>query len=328
MILDLPRFLTSERPYWTELEAVLRKLQADAGARLTLEETARFHYLYQRCAADLQRLSTASGESRAGDYLEGLVAQAYAEIHASGRKRLRLRPWRWISDTFPTTFRRQIHAFWLTVALTIAGVVFGGVAVSVDPEAKPMLMPFSGLMQTPAERVKQEESGPDRITGHRSSFSAALMTHNIRVAVTTFAFGLSWGFGTVVVLFYNGVTLGAVAMDYIQAGFTPFLFGWLMPHGVIEIPAVLVAGQAGFVLAGALIGWGQHAERRTRLRAVSGDLTTLAGGAAVMLVWAGIVEAFFSQYHEPVLPYSLKIGFGCVELVALVAFLMFAGKTK
>jgi len=332
VILDLPRFLSGERPFWSELEGMLRNMEQYPRRRLSLEEVARLHYLFQRCAADLQRLSTFSAELHARDYLEQLVARAYAEIHESDQARIRFRPWHWLSwqwlgQTFPATFRRQRNAFWLALALTVGGVLFGAGAVSLDPDAKPTLMPFSQLMQSPAERVKREEApNSDRITGHQSSFSAELMTHNIRVAVFTLALGLSWGAGTVIILFYNGVTLGAVAADYIQAGFTPFLLGWLLPHGVIEIPAILVGGQAGFVLAGALIGWGKRDSRRMRLRQVSNDLATLAGGAAVMLVWAGIVEAFFSQYHEPVLPYSLKIAFGSIELVALIAYLLGAGR--
>ena len=60
--------------------------------------------------------------------------------------------------------------------------------------------------------------------------------------------------------------------------------------------------------------------RSERLRMVSKDVVTLAGTAAVMLVWAGMVEAFLSQYHQPVLPYNLKIGFGLIELMLLVFF--------
>ena len=52
----------------------------------------------------------------------------------------------------------------------------------------------------------------------------------------------------------------------------------------------------------------------------------LIAGAAALLVWAGIVEAFVSQYHQPVLPYSLKIAFGACELAALAAFLGWAGR--
>ena len=127
-------------------------------------------------------------------------------------------------------------------------------------------------------------------------------------------------------LFYNGVILGAVALDYVLAGETAFLLGWLLPHGVIEIPAIVLAGQAGLVLAGALIGWGRSISLKERLRNISGDLVTLIMGVAVMLIWAGIVEAFFSQYHEPVIPYEVKIGFGVLEFILLILFLAKSGR--
>jgi hypothetical protein len=49
---------------------------------------------------------------------------------------------------------------------------------------------------------------------------------------------------------------------------------------------------------------------------------------ALMLVWAGIIEAFFSQYHEPVMPYQIKIAFGVFELMILALFLGRAGRKK
>jgi uncharacterized membrane protein SpoIIM required for sporulation len=91
---------------------------------------------------------------------------------------------------------------------------------------------------------------------------------------------------------------------------------------------MLIAGQAGFVLGGALLGWRSRARLRERFRAISGDLLTLIGGLALMLVWAGIVEAFFSQLHEPVLPYALKIAFGIVELTLLFLYLGWSGRAR
>jgi uncharacterized membrane protein SpoIIM required for sporulation len=152
------------------------------------------------------------------------------------------------------------------------------------------------------------------------------MTHNTQVTLTTIALGASFGVGTVIVLFYNGVILGAVGQDYIHDGQTIFLLGWLLPHGVIEIPAILVGGQTGFVIAYALIGWGSRKSRPQRLREVARDVMTLAAGAAVMLVWAGMVESFISQYHEGVIPYWLKISFGLVEFALLTLFLSWAGR--
>ena len=82
------------------------------------------------------------------------------------------------------------------------------------------------------------------------------------------------------------------------------------------------------MLAGALIGWGKPVSLKMRLRKVGGDLVTLICGIAIMLVWAGIIEAFFSQYHEPVIPYTVKIGFGTLELILLALFLARSGRRK
>src|SRR2546426_11363809 len=139
---------------------------------------------------------------------------------------------------------------------------------------------------------------------------------------------MTWGVGTIIMLFYNGVILGAVAADYLLAGQTKFLAGWLLPHGSFEIPAILIAGQAGLILGGALIGWGKRTALRSRLRNVSRDLVTLILGVGILLVWAGFVEAFLSQYHEPVVPYELKIAFGIVELILLSLFLARSGAER
>jgi len=330
VILDLPRFVTTERVYWNELQGLLDRLRLEPGWRMSIPEVERLHYLYERCSADLVRLDTFSTEPQLRAYVESLVSRAYAEIHETRARAGKIR-WGNVIAAFPRAFRRHLGAFRLAVGLTLAGCAFGWFAIRADPEAKAVLMPFPGLMGSPAKRVAQEESAEnattDRLHGHKASFSAQLMTHNIQVTVMTLAAGITWGVGTIILLFYNGVILGAVAADYVGAGYGQFLAGWLLPHGSIEIPAILLGGQAGFVLAGALIGWGERTSRTERLRAVAHDLLVIALGAAAMLVWAGIVEAFVSQYHQPVLPYSLKIAFGVLEMMALTLFLWRVGRT-
>ena len=58
MILDLPRFVEAERPHWTALEKTLAWLEMNPGGRLTIEEAARFHALYQRVGDDLARVAS------------------------------------------------------------------------------------------------------------------------------------------------------------------------------------------------------------------------------------------------------------------------------
>jgi uncharacterized membrane protein SpoIIM required for sporulation len=324
MIIDLPRFIASERPTWTELDEILTRMEIDPYRRFTLDEAKRFHFLYQKVSADLGRIATFASEPALRTYLESLTARAYGEIHETRERRTRFRPWHWFSVEFPRVFRRQFGAFALSVIVTIVGMLFGGFAVALDDEAKEAILPgmFSNHLGDPAKRVANEEKAKrDRFAGSHSTFASMLMTNNIGVAIKAVAFGMTFGIGTILLLFYNGVVLGLVGVDYILAGQTVFLLGWLLPHGVIEIPSVLIAGQGGLVLGKALIGRGDRSPLAERLRAAGGDVMTLIGGVAVLLIWAGIVESFFSQYHQPVVPYWLKIAFGCAEFAVLVWFL-------
>lgn len=325
MILDVARFAAAERPYWDELNATLEKLSSEPERRMTLAEVERLHYLYERASADLSRLNTFAIEPALRAYLESLVSRAYMEIHET-RAPARIR-WRQVVLAFPRAFRRRFPAFALSLGITLLGCGMGWFALREDPRSKAVLMPFPGLTGSPAERVVREEKAQqDRYQGIKATFAAELMTHNIQVTVMALAFGVTFGVGTLILLFYNGVILGAVAADYIVAGQGVFLAGWLLPHGSIEIPAILLGGQAGLVLASALIGWGDRTSRSRRLRAVAPDLLAIVAGAAALLVWAGTVESFISQYHQPVIPYAVKIAFGLCELAALTLFLGWAGR--
>ncbi|HXR07207.1 MAG TPA: stage II sporulation protein M [Candidatus Acidoferrum sp.] len=329
MIIDLHKFLEAERPAWKELENILGKLAEEPNWRMDLAQLKHFHYLYERASADLGKIVTFASEPETRRYLEALVARAYGEIHESREKAHRFRLFHWFFVLFPQTFRRHIRAFWLSLAVTLAGCLFGGAALALDPDAKPVLLPFEHLQISPAERVAQEEKATqDRLAGRKATFSAQLMTHNTEISIKTLALGATWGFGTILMLFYNGVILGAVSADYILGGQTKFLVGWLLPHGSFEIPAILIAGQGGLILGGALIGWGRRASLANRLQAVAQDLVILIFGVAVMLIWAGVVESFFSQYHQPVVPYTFKIIFGLTQLSLLVLLLARSGTSR
>jgi uncharacterized membrane protein SpoIIM required for sporulation len=322
MIVDLKHFIEQERAIWEELDRSLTRIEDQARLQLTLEEVQRLHYLYERTGAGLIKISTFAAEPNLVHSLESLLSRAYAELQSGrpGTEKLSLR--RWLFRTFPQTFQKHFQKFLAALLLTIFGALFGGAAVTFDPDAKAAIAPFPHLLQNPAERVKEEEHQTNAtLATSKSRFSATLITNNTKVSILALALGITWGIGTTILLFYNGVILGAIIIDYVRAGQSVFLMGWLLPHGVVEIPAILIAGQAGLLLGQALIGWSSKENLQERLRSVTGSLCTLISGAALLLIWAGLVEAFFSQYHEPVLPYQFKIIFGLLELLALITFL-------
>jgi uncharacterized membrane protein SpoIIM required for sporulation len=324
--MDLERFVAGERAYWAELEAMLKRLDADPALRMTLPEVKRFHYLYERTAADLAKVLTFAPEPDLKRYLETIVANAYEEVHETRRRHSRLAPWLWFVRDFPQAVRRNGIALALSAAIMLLGCTLGAAVVGFDPAAREMLLPAPHSAVSPSERVAREEGATtDRLKDVKASFSAFLVQNNVKVSILALGLGMTYGVGTAFLLFFNGAILGAVAMDYVKAGHAGFLAGWLLPHGVVELPAIVIAGQAGLTLGGALIGRGRRERLGARLRAVSRDIVVLVFGVAVLLLWAAAVESFFSQYHEPLVPYTVKIAFGAAELALLLLFLARSG---
>lgn len=332
MILDVQKFISARRSEWDEFEAMVNHLENGSRREsLEIEEIQRFHYLYERVAVDLSKLSAYAVEPQTRTYLESLIARGFGEMHGTSRKLPLTKAVHKLCILFPQTFRRHFRLFLFVLALFGGGGVFGALALTLDESAKPVLMPFGHLLGDPSERVAKEEAraaSGDPMEGAKSTFSAELMTHNTKVAIFTLALGMTFGIGTGIILFYNGAILGAVVMDYILAGESVFLTAWLLPHGSVEIPAILLAGQGGLLLGRTLLFAEGRKSLGERLREVRLDLVILIGGIGVLLIWAGVIESFMSQYHEPIISYSAKITFGFLQLCTLVAYLTFVGQKK
>ena len=326
MIVDLQRFVARGQPHWQELDARLSALERDPDTPLGLDQIARLHALYERASCDLADLGNAVAEPALRASLENLVTRAYSEIHASRTRRTRFHPLAWFLQAFPQAFRRQARFFALACAITLGGTFFGAAAIALDPPSRSVLLPFGHDQLDPRKRVEAEEKTSLGKTEGHQRFSAFLLQNNARVSFFTLAAGITYGIVSGLLLFYNGAMLGGICADYIGAGQGRFLAAWLLPHGTVEIPCILIAGQAGLLLGAALFGRRSRLRAGLRIRAVLPDLATLVGGATVLLAYAALVESFLSQYHNPAI-YPLKIAFGLAELLLLGLFLARAGRT-
>lgn len=326
MILNLERFQAQARPRWNNLESLLGALESRPDRTLNSDEGHQLQELYAQVAADLNRVTHGALAPELRQYLERLVARAYAELYYAPPTRSEMwQPRRWlrIFQAFPESFRRQFRYFALALLVTVLGCVMGGLAVHYDPAAVDVLLP-ADYLRNPEHRVQEEEQGQARHLNTRqteAAFSAQLIRHNIQVALLAAALGVTFGIGTALLLFENGILLGAVAVHYTQRGFGLFMTAWLLPHGVFEIPSILIAGQAGFYLARLLL----HRREDRNLRQSMREWLVLVTGLAMMLVWAGIMEAFFSQHHAPVLPYAFKVTVAAAELALLTLYLALIG---
>lgn len=321
---DVNRFLSERRPDWEALEGLLATVEGEGLGALGIEGARRFGKLYRSVSSDLIRARTELVDASVTDYLNDLVARAYAHVHAGTGQRARVIA-RFFVAGFPRLVREEWKAVAISAALLLAGGVVGATAVALDQDALGVLIPEQHQAWTPDERITRDtERGAH--SGHAAAaFSSMLFTHNIQVSFLVFALGITFGVGTVAVLFYNGVPLGALAMQYHEAGQDLFFWAWILPHGIPELTSIFIAGAAGLVLARGLLVPGRR-RRRDALAHEARRAARLVVGTMPVLVCAGLIEGTLSQLHEPVVPYWLKLSFAVLIAGGLYAWLLLAGR--
>jgi uncharacterized membrane protein SpoIIM required for sporulation len=77
------------------------------------------------------------------------------------------------------------------------------------------------------------------------------------------------------------------------AGMSLSLWSFVAPHGALELPAIFIAGGAGFKIAHGLLFPGTL-PRRDSLAAAGREATSLVLGIVPLLIVAGTIEAFVS----------------------------------
>lgn len=322
---DVNRFVDERGAAWARLEQLLQRIEREGLASLDLAASREFGRLYRAVSSDLLRARSEMVNAAVVDYINDIVARSYAIMHAPARGAVGRKVLAFFTTDFPRLFRRERRMVALAALIVFSGAAIGAGFVAVDRYALGALIPDDHQAMTPGERVGREEHTAGVSGDAAAAFSGWLFTHNLEVSFLVFALGVTFGFGTVALLFYNGVPLGALAMQYHQAGQGMFFWAWILPHGVTELTEVCVAGAAGLIIARGLWLPG----RRSRAAAFAEEARTAASlvlGGAPLLVLAGVIEGTISQMHAPVLSYAAKLGFAAFVAVGLVVFLTRAGR--
>lgn len=139
-----------------------------------------------------------------------------------------------------------------------------------------------------------------------TAFASEIFTNNVRVALIAFAGGLSGGVLTIVSLAFNGLVLGVLAGLVVQAGSGEAFWRLVLPHGVLELSLITVAGAAGLRTGWALLQPG-HRTRAESLAVEGRAGVEMALGTAFLLVPTGIVEGFVTPRGLS-LPSAILVG--------------------
>jgi len=220
-------------------------------------------------------------------YLNQLLGRAHNLIYM-GHKQKISGIVRFYAQTFPQvfreTFRQSLLAF---LIFAVTGIATWAVTIHDPSFAHRLLGPQ--MMET----IEKKEMWTQSIVTIKPLAASGIMTNNLSVSFATFAMGITAGIGTIWMMVTNGMLIGVIGAATWQAGMALQLWSFVAPHGVLELPAIFIAGGAGLEIARGMLFPG-FLPRRESLALAGGRAARLVLGIVPMLIIAGIIEGFVS----------------------------------
>ncbi len=310
--------VASSSARWAEFANQVRVAQRRGLSKLGEPGVRKFVQDYREAAADLARLRTAArgasasasasanssqGASQglpASDvfYLNRLVANAHSLLYR--RRSLPLKSvFGYLFFDVPAEIRHSWRPIALSAILLFGPAFIAARAVATSPRVAEMLVPpaMFDRAEEGIERARLQKGYIEAPQLLRPILASRILTTNVQVAFLSFAFGITGGILTAWILLSNGVSIGAVFGLYQSMGIGGLLLAFVAPHGVLELSAIAISGGAGFLLAAGLLIPGE----RTRAVALKGNsrrAIRLVAGAALLLVFAGVLEGFVSPIPD------------------------------
>lgn len=310
---------------WLELESMVERVLKKGLVSLGPEEIDHLPRLYRAALASLMVARETALDRELIRYLESLAARAYLAVYTSRR------PTRgifrtFLFESFPAAVRSMRWELLLTTAIFALGVAIASVLVHHEPGWYYAFMDAG--MEAGRNPGSTTESLRDALYHSERSglvvFSSFLFTHNAKIGLFAFALGIGAGVPTGLLVFSNGLSLGAFATLYASRGLFMPLLGWILPHGIPEITAVLLCGSAGLVMARAIVVPGRY-RARDALAIAGRRAAVVAAGAVVLFAIAGLVEGIFRQL---VTNDGIRFAMASVNAVWLFAWLVLAGRRR
>ena len=243
------------------------------------------------------------------------MAAAHSKIY--GRRRFSVRPVvTFFSSTFPGAVwssRRFILA--ATALLFVPAIAMGAWLANSETALDAEIPPEAREIAIEEEFEQYYSSAP------AGQFATMVFVNNVRVAILAFGAGMLFCVGTAWVLIENGLLLGRWAGVFLFAGQADRFFGLIVPHGLLELTAVVIAGGAGLRLGWSIISPGD----RTRGTAVADEgrrSVTIVLGLVLVFGAAALIEAFVTP--SP-LDTSARIAVGVVAWLAFLTYIVAKG---
>ena len=311
--MNIQRWIARREAKWQELDKLLQRAEQQGIKSLAAQEIGKLASLYRSVAADLARANTNQIGQTIVQELQALTTRGYSQIYRGSRRqelRAAIEFYQW---KLPQVLRETWGYTAIAFGLFLAGALIAWWFSWQDNSFMSAIVP-----QALIEKVRdRHQLWMGSILGTEPSAASSIAINNLSVAFRMVAGGIIAGLWTIFALFYNGLSIGAIATLVGQNGLAYPFWAFVFPHGALELPAIFIAGGGGLLIARGLLFPGRY-RRRDALRIYGLQAAQLVMGLVPMLLIAGSIEGFFSP--QEVIPSPIKYLVGTILFILLILY--------
>ncbi|WP_345801911.1 stage II sporulation protein M [Microbacterium sp. AZCO] len=307
--MDLDALSAARRAEWDRLDELSRS-RSLSGAEVD-ELVTR----YRAASADLADIKTSAGRTPQGDHVSTMLARARLRLTGGQENALRQIP-RFFALQLPAALYRVRWTVLVIAVSFVAVVAVVAFWVSGDP----------ALIATLGSDAQLSYYAEHQFTEYYSEnpaavFAGTVWTNNAWIAAQCVLFGIT-GIWPLMVLVQNAVGVGIAAAVMIAFGRGDVFLLFILPHGMLEMTSIFVAGAAGLHIFWAWVAPGRRS-RGESLAAAGRSLATIAIGLIIALAVSGAIEGFVTAQPWP---WPIKIGIGAAALAAFLVYMLVVGR--
>jgi uncharacterized membrane protein SpoIIM required for sporulation len=319
------QFRREREAVWRELEGVIERAERHGVNALDGGSLTRLPTLYRATLSGLSVARAISLDRNLLSYLEALAARAYLCVYGvrenPGPLLLAFFAWR-----LPTAVRGAWRQILLATAVTVAGVLAAWYLTATDHAYYGSFVE-AGVQQGRSFSATPEElqaalRGDKQSVGRLGTFASFLFSHNAQIGMMCFALGFVLGVPTLVLMFTNGLMLGAFLALFQNKNLLLEVGGWLSIHGPTEFAALILSAAGGLKLASAILSAGRE-PRLVRMAREGREAAVIMMGAVTLFLLAACLEGLGRQLIQDMI---VRYAIGWTVFAGLVIYFWRAGR--
>ncbi len=307
--MDLDAYVMTHGHDWARLDELSGRGRLDGAESDELVER------YQQVATHLSVIRTSAPDGALIAHLSSLLARARIRLVGT-----RVSSWHGVATFFTERFPAALYRLrWWWLGCLAANVVVTGVIML-------WLLGHPTVEQNLLSPTEVDQLVNNDFEGYYSEyaashFAAQVWINNAWVSAQAIALGIL-GLPVIAVLFSNILNLAIIGSIMIRNDRGELFWGLILPHGLLELTAVFVAGGVGIRLFWSWIEPGRLS-RTASIAREGRTAITIALGLIVVLAISGVIEGFVTP---SALPTWARIGIGVLAEVTFFAYVFVLGR--